>query len=440
MKKNLKKVVSLGMALSMASVMLSAGTVAAEEGEKVKVTMSTVVTDETMLHAQESMIKGAIESEFPNVEFELQVYSDRQNLMVEVAGGAGPDILDLDGPTDVVEFAKSGKAVDMTPYAEKYGWKDMLYSWAYDVSCYQGKLYSLPGGLEGMGMYYNMDVMNEHGWTIPQNLEELETLMAEIKDAGLIPISFGNSNYQGQVDHLYSTILSTYSGPETVKKAINGEIKFDDPEMVKSIDLLKKWWDAGYIMDQSSQAVTTDDQVAFFADGRAVMSISGTWFGNNNLPAYPDTNWDFELMPTLDENVGQLFPLAIGESYAINGNSENADICAEILNYLYTDMDNLYACIQAGALQPFPVDSFDYKMLEAPNEKIEHMNQVMFETSEENKIGYCSWAFWPADARIYMNENFDAVLLGQLTPEEYMANTQQYIDAAIEEGSTPVLP
>lgn len=39
-----------------------------------------------------------------------------------------------------------------------------------------------------------------------------------------------------------------------------------------------------------------------------------------------------------------------------------------------------------------------------------------------------------------MNENFDAVLLGSLTPQEYMANTQQYIDEGLEEGSTPILP
>jgi raffinose/stachyose/melibiose transport system substrate-binding protein len=360
--------------------------------------------------------------------------------MVEVAGGAGPDILDLDGPTDVVEFANAGKAIDLSDYSKQYGWEDILYDWAYGASCYQGKLYSLPAGFEGMGMYYNMDVMNEHGWSIPKNLDELETLMANIKEAGLIPLSFGNSNYQGQVDHLYSTILSTYSGPETVKEAINGDIKFDDPEMVKSIDLLKKWWDEGYIMDQASQSATTDDEIAFLGDGRAVMAISGTWMGNQLVQSYPDCNWNFELMPVLNDSVGSIFPLAVGESYVINGNSKNADICAAILNFLYTDMDTFYAAVNGGALQPFPIDAFDVNKLEGLDEKVLNMNKVMVDSSAAGNIGYCAWTFWPADARTYMNENFDAVLLDQITSKEYMAGAQEYIDAAIADGSTPVLP
>lgn len=411
-----------------------------ESGEKIHITMSTYVTVDAQREPLIEYVGGAINEKFPNVDFEFKIYSDRQNMFVEVAGGAGPDILDLDGPTDVVEFAEAGKAIDLTAYAEQYGWQDVISEWAYDTSIYDGKLYSLPAGFEGMGMYYNLGVMEEHGWSIPANLAELESLMAEIKEAGLIPISFGNANYQGAVDHLYSTMMSCLSGPDVIKQAINGEIKFDDPKMVASIEKFKEWWDKGYIMDQASQTVTQDDQMAFLADGRAVMSICGTWWGPQIVQTFPDCDWTFELMPVLNEDAGALFPLAVGESYAINANAEHPDICAEILNFLYTDMDTFYTAVNNGAIQPFPIEAFDFEKLEGMDEKVLHMNEVMAEASADNKIGYCSWSFWPTDARTYMNENFDAVLLGSLTPQEYMANTQPYIDEALEKGTTPILP
>ncbi len=411
-----------------------------ESGEKISITMSTYLTNDLQRAPLLEYVGGAVNEKFPNVDFEFKIYSDRQNMFVEVAGGAGPDILDLDGPTDVVEFAEAGKAVDLTPYAEQYGWQDVISEWAYDTSVYDGKLYSMPAGFEGMGMYYNLGVMEEHGWEIPANLEELENLMAQIKEAGLIPLSFGNANYQGAVDHLYSTLMSCLSGPDVVKQAINGEIKFDDPKLVASIDKLKEWWDKGYIMDQASQTVTQDDQLAFLADGRAVMSICGTWWGPQIVQTFPDCDWTFELMPVLNEDAGALFPLAVGESYAVNANSAHPEICAEILNFLYTDMDTFYTAVNNGAIQPFPIEAFDFEKLEGMDEKVLHMNEVMAKASADNNIGYCSWSFWPADARTYMNENFDAVLLGSMTPQEYMANTQPYIDEGLEEGSTPILP
>ena len=135
----------------------------AGDGEKISITMSTYLTNDSQRAPLLEYVGGAINEKFPNVDFEFKIYSDRQNMFVEVAGGAGPDILDLDGPTDVVEFADAGKAVDLTPYAEQYGWDSVISEWAYNTSVYDGKLYSMPAGFEGMGMYYNLGVMEEHG-------------------------------------------------------------------------------------------------------------------------------------------------------------------------------------------------------------------------------------------------------------------------------------
>lgn len=44
----------------------------------------------------------------------------------------------------------------------------------------------------------------------------------------MIPIAFGNSNYQGAVDWLYSTFTSCYAGPDAVKAAMEGTGKYTD--------------------------------------------------------------------------------------------------------------------------------------------------------------------------------------------------------------------
>ncbi len=411
-----------------------------EDGtEKTTITMSTFLTSDTQLEALEEYVVKAIEDKFPNVNFELQM-SEKQGIMVEVAGGGGADILDLDGPTDVIQYAEAGKAVDMTPYAEKYNWKDVLADWAYNTCIYKDKLYSLPTAYEGTGMIYNLDVMEEHGWDIPQNLEEMEKWMEEAKNAGIMPIAFGNAGSQESVDHIYSTILSCMAGPEVVKQAINGEIPFDDPRMVEPIAKFKEWFDKGYISDGASQTITQTDQMTFVAEGRAAAAITGTWNCTYMVQTFPDTNWTFQLFPAVNDEVGRIFPLAVGGSYAINANSENPDLCAEILNFLYTDMDFFYNAVNHDAIQPYAIKAFDYTKMEGVDEKVVDSYKIMAEASKENKIGYCAWCFFPSEARTYMNENFDAVLLGSLSPEDFMKNTQEYIDASLADGTTPILP
>ena len=69
--------------------------------------ISCYLADDAQVAVRQNYIDGPLAEAFPDVDIEIKMYSDRQSLMVEVAGGGGPDILDLDGPTDVAEFAKA---------------------------------------------------------------------------------------------------------------------------------------------------------------------------------------------------------------------------------------------------------------------------------------------------------------------------------------------
>ena len=405
-----------------------------------KLVISAYLADASQVEVRGKYVDTPLAEAFPGADIEIKMYNDRQSLQTEVAGGGGPDILDLDGPTDVAEFAKADRVLVLDDYAKQYGWADLFYDWAYDSCFFQDKLYSLPTSFEGMVMYYNMDVLEENNWEIPETAEELEVLMQAMQDEGIIPISFGNSNYQGAVDWLYSSFLSCNAGPVNLKKAIEGDIKFDDPSMVESMNQMVDWWKAGYIGDNASQSITGEDATAFFAEGRAGMMMNGTWLSSQLLTVYPDCNWQAEMIPELRDGVGRILPFATGGGYAINANSKEQDFAAEVMNYLFTSTDRHYKSIVEANYQPYPIDAFDLQEIKAMDEKLFSMYEILDEAQKSKQIGYCSWTFFPSLARVYMNENTDALFLGSLTVEEYLQKTQEYIDAAIEAGETPVIP
>ncbi len=417
----------------------------AEEGsgEKTVVNLSTYATSEQTIDYIGQFIETPVE-ENVDVDLVVQLYPDRNTLLIEVAGGAGPDIMDLDGPTDVVEFVQSERAVPLTDYAEQYGWGDMFMDWAVDSCYYDGVLYSLPTVYEGLGIVYNKTVMEENGWEYPNTVAEWETLMDEILEAGLTPISFGNANYQGAVDWLYSAFTSCYGGVDNLIKVLEGDEKFNENQpLVDSMQMLVDYWQKGYI-DNNSQSITDLDAVARLASGDAVMEITGTWVSGTLTADHPDSEWTFRLLPPVNEGDPSIFPVAIGGSYVINANSapEVQDKSAEVLSYIFSEANaaNHYEQIAVSGAQPHPTKWFDPSQLSGLDPKVVELYDVLDTALQSGDVGFCSWTFYPAEARVYMNENTDSLFLDVLTVDEYLTTTQTYIDSALADGTAPQVP
>jgi raffinose/stachyose/melibiose transport system substrate-binding protein len=433
------------LALLLAALLVATclPTIALASSEKPKVVFANQATNVTDLDEQLRLkfLQDPIAAAFPDYDISIEYYSDRQTLQVQIAGGGGPDIAAVDGPTDANEYAKAGRILALDAYAEKYGWADLFFPWAYETCKFDGKLYSLPNSFEGMVIYYNKDVFEANGWSYPTTAAELEEICKKCQAAGIVPLSFGNSNYQGAVDWLYSTFLSCYAGPDTIKAALKGEKKWDDPQIKGAIQMMVDYWQKGYLGDKMSQAISNDDMVAMFADGKAAMMIDGTWATQTLLNTYPNCNWDIDVMPELREGVGRVFPLATGGVFMINANTKNPDAAAEVLNYLFTSMDRHIASVEEGNWQPYPVKAFDTTLFTKDmNPKMLDMYKTLMDAQASGNVGYCSWTFFPSDARVYMNEQTDGLFLDMLTIDEYLGEVQKFVDNAIATGNSPFVP
>ena len=107
---------------------------------------------------------------------------------------------------------------------------------------------------------------------------------------------------------------------------------------------------------------------------------------------------------------------------------------------MFTALDLHYQSINEAGYQPYPLKEFDLGRLEGMDAKLLDQYTLLMDAQTNNQIGYCSWTFYPSEMRVYMNENTDAVFLGQLSLDDYLKESQSYIDAAREEGAIPVLP
>jgi len=429
----------LAVALALTLVLSACGDGGGSGGGGRSLMIGAENMDESARDRFEEFFIEPLRKAFPDDDIQYEMFTERQTLQVQVAAGAGPDFFHLDGPTDGVEFFKSERIIALDDYAAKYGWKDLFYPWAYNSGFFEGQLISLPNSFEGMHIYYNVDVFEAQGWDYPTNRAELEAIADAAMEAGIMAFSFGNSDYQGAVDWLYSIFMNSYPGPAALKDALEGRTRVDEGLVLESMELLQEWWERGYFSDGMALGMSMDDMLAVFADGRAAMMLDGTW-AVGDLSTTFQTNWISDLVPELRPGVGRIMPLATGGVYVVNVASKDPDFAAEVLNEIFTDIDTHHRSVDEAFFQPFPVKAFNVSKMTSWEPNVIDMYTDIITAMNANDVGFCAWTFFPSDMRVYMNENTDNMFMGVLTPQEFMTQAQTFIDKALADGTAPVVP
>ena len=156
----------------------------------------------------------------PNVTVDFQSLPNQdQTLRVQLSAGSGPDMFRID-TTDVSEFAKTGFIADLQSYREEYKLDEKMYDWALRACEYDGNLYALPAAVETSDLTYNKTLLDQLGMPVPKTREEFVQACEAAQENGLVAVSWGYSGVPALMGWFYGHYLTTYSGPENVKKAI----------------------------------------------------------------------------------------------------------------------------------------------------------------------------------------------------------------------------
>jgi raffinose/stachyose/melibiose transport system substrate-binding protein len=360
-----------------------------------------------------------------------------------LTGGSGPDIVSSPGPSEGIQLAKAGLLLPLDDYAEQYGWAERLAPWSVSLGSVDGALYSLPSEVETLVLYYNKTLFEEHGWSVPQTLDELMTLSASIDEAGFIPFAHSNAEFRRANEFYVDAVLNHGPGPQKFYEALTGNVKWTDPEFVEAIDLLNQMQQNGWYMGglENYYTASYDEMNAAFGDGDAAMRIDGTWFledidnyfgeesGNTN-------EWDWVPIPS---STGEaIFTLGLGSTYSINKNSQHPDAAAEFLDYFFSPETQAKLVTNCGAA-PAPVD-LGADVLPNLDERVIALREALTEASNAGNYGYTTWTFFPAATDTYLAETIERVWSGELTPQEYLEGMQTSFDEEVARGTQPPLP
>ncbi|MFV0335114.1 MAG: ABC transporter substrate-binding protein [Tropicimonas sp.] len=295
-------------------------------------------------------LAAEFEAANPGVDIQRNVLDTdaiRATLPSALAAGTGPDIFYYDaGPGFLGPLIDAGLVADLTEEYAARGWNDSLIDWAVERVTFGGRIWGVPNEIEYTNVYFDKAQIEKLGLAdlvVPAagndglltlvSLEDFNTILAAAKEAGSVPIAFGNRD-PGRGGHLFSYFLTLTAGKDFVDNILFGEGSWDDPKVVAAWELYKTYGDAGYYVP-SANAISYDEGNALFFNGRAATNITGTWLVADIMDQVADpANYDFLMLPSVDAALPLSAAAGIGSTFAVAESSANREVALDFLDFI----------------------------------------------------------------------------------------------------------
>jgi len=264
MKLNLSKT-ALALLAAMGTQAVSAGAITIESWR----------VDDKDLWEQE--VIPAFNKAHPEVEVNFAPTSPTEynaSLNTRLAGGTAGDLITC-RPFDVsLELFNKGHLADIKDLEGMGSFSDVAKgAWQTDDA---SASFCMPMASVIHGYFYNTEIFDELGLSVPQTEAELFATMDKIKsESRYTPMALGTNDGWETHQIVYTGIGPNYwKGEEGRKALIEGTAKFTDAAFVAPLEQMAKW---GPYLSRGYEAQTYSDSQNLFALGRAAIYPAGSW-------------------------------------------------------------------------------------------------------------------------------------------------------------------
>ncbi|MBN9141200.1 MAG: extracellular solute-binding protein [Micrococcales bacterium] len=167
-----------------------------------------------------------------------------------------------------------------------------------DALKYKGKTYTLPTGLSYYtGVYYNKQVFEANGLSVPTTWSEWENVVSTLKGAGITPLGIGGKDSWpaglGMIAAVQGLYPSTADKEKLAEDLWKGTAKLTGDTEVEVLERVKALYDAA---DPNFAGVAYNAVPGLFASGDVAMTIDGTW-NQTTIDAAVNGAFDYGYFP-----------------------------------------------------------------------------------------------------------------------------------------------
>ncbi len=251
-------------------------------------------------------------------------------LKTKFAAGEAADIVGVHpGMAYAIAFAKAGYLEDLTNEAFM---KD-IDEGAKRMATDNGKVYALPIDASYIATLYNKDIFARNNLSVPKTWKEFLDVCGKLKQNNITPIAIGNKDlWVTQIIPFAIAPTVIYSGNINFDSDMYaGKTKFSGPEWQKILEMQMELNKNKYFND-GVLSTTYDQANALFAQGKAAMTVMGTWVLNPIKEMNKDINIGLFVFPA-SEDGNNWASSAVGGMLGIYANSPHKAEAKKFLEF-----------------------------------------------------------------------------------------------------------
>lgn len=269
------------------------------------------------------------------VNVEIEFYENEQyktKLTTLMASNAVPDIFFTWELSYLEPFVEGGKVADITSYLEEdQEWKDSFADGTLELLSYDGKNYGVPTQKSLCVMFYNKQIFEENGVTVPTTYEEFLDVCQTLKDNGVTPMTVCGTDAWIPAQFVQQ-IAGGMAGDALFNNICEGTEKWNNETHVKAAEEVKAMADKGYFQE-GYIGMGPEESTDLFTSGQSAMYFQGAWDADKCAKSEIGDNVGAFVLPAYDPQYNNISVGSVDTSFSVSETCKNKDAAVAFLKY-----------------------------------------------------------------------------------------------------------
>ena len=313
---------------------------------------------------------------------QLEPYYTDLNALVDAQ--KTPDVFIVSPGPNLTDYVAPGIAAPLDEYLAD-GWKDTFAGDAvFAQQTYDGKIYAIPLNTAAACVFYNKEIFEQAGATVPTTYTELLDACEKIKAYGKTPITISAGT--AWCLSMLAGYLCDREGVD-LKALNNNEASWVNEKTIAAGEKLVEL--SQYFQETAAGDSNDDATTALYMEDAAIL-IQGSW--------------------------------AIGksDSLAMSSTTKYPEACIALMKYFTDDIAQKYTAEVGGKI---PVTKVEYDASKAPAQLADVMK--IFGNASAT-FGFYNESLVSSDAGSYFDDQMVAIFQKEKTPEEAFQAVQDW--------------
>ncbi len=341
-----KRLIALGLAAVMVLSLAACGNGGGKG--KTKLEMWCIATESDSNHDSYVNAINDVTAKHPEIEFNWETIENsayKTKIKAAVAADEMPDIFFTWSCAFLEDFVNADRVYCLDD--EYKNWAKELDEKMLTNTTFNGKHYGVPLTMNIVGLFANMDLLKQVGYTeVPGTYEEFIACCDKLIAKGYIPFGCAGKETWCVTEYLESVIEKS-AGAKTLNDIFLGRATWNNQDVAKAVDTFQGMVTKGYF-DPNGIALSNDEVKNNFMAGKYAFYMNGTWncadFAKN-ADFFPKVKVaEFPVINSTNAKLGQLIG-GPSDTLAVAKSSKNAKVAAaftfelgkEICHYGYLD-------------------------------------------------------------------------------------------------------